>query len=86
MVADTLVGSMQPGASNPGLRIAADPRTGTLWTLYERPSGSGEPKTVTYVLNRSIDGGATRMPPTSRVVARQQLRLTRLGRIPLRRK
>jgi uncharacterized repeat protein (TIGR01451 family) len=58
-VADALVGSMQPGASNPGLRIAADPRTGALWTLFERPAAGGQPKTVTYVLNRSLDGGAT---------------------------
>jgi uncharacterized repeat protein (TIGR01451 family) len=57
--ADALVGSMLPGAANPGLRIAADPRTGVLWTLYERPAGAGQPKTVTYVLNRSLDGGAT---------------------------
>jgi len=58
-VADALVGSMLPGAANPGLRIAADPRTGALWTLFERASGDGEPKTVTYVLDRSLDGGAT---------------------------
>lgn len=45
--------------TNPGLRLAADPRNGTMYALYEQSSGNVQPKSVTYKLNRSTDGGRT---------------------------
>src|SRR6266849_10226408 len=39
--------------------MATDPRNGTVYVLYEQSTGSSQPKTVTYKLNRSTDGGAT---------------------------
>jgi len=57
--ADGLAGSESPGAANPGLRIAADQRTGAVYVLYERSTGANQPKQVTYMLNRSTDGGKT---------------------------
>ncbi|MDX6646891.1 MAG: hypothetical protein QOK40_2618, partial [Miltoncostaeaceae bacterium] len=57
--ADVMAGSESPGAANPGLRIAADQRTGAVYILYERSTGVGQPKQVTYMLNRSVDGGKT---------------------------
>src|SRR5919198_6024052 len=50
---------MSPLATNPGLRLANDPRNGTMYALYEQSTGSTQPKSVTYKLNRSTDGGAT---------------------------
>ena len=46
-------------ATNPGLRMAADPRNGAMYALFETSSGSSQPKNVTYRLNRSTDGGQT---------------------------
>jgi len=56
---DNKAGTASPLRTNPGLRLAADPRNGTMYALYEQSTGSKQPKTVTYKLNRSTDGGAT---------------------------
>jgi len=56
---DKSAGAYVPLATNPGLRLASDPRNGTMYALYERSTGSGGFKTVAYMLNRSIDGGKT---------------------------
>jgi len=45
---------------NPGHRLATDPRTGAIYSLYQRcSSATAFNNTVTYTLNRSLDGGAT---------------------------
>jgi hypothetical protein len=44
-----------PTASNPGLRIAVDSRRGALYALWERAGPA--PGTLSYVINRSLDGG-----------------------------
>lgn len=59
ITADNNAGNQIEANTNPGLRLAADPRNGTVYALYENASGTGEPKTVTYKLNRSTDGGRT---------------------------
>ena len=59
ITADNKAGTESPNATNPGLRLATDPRNGTIYALYEQSSGSSQPKNVTYKLNRSTDGGAT---------------------------
>ena len=56
---DNKAGTANPSSTNPGLRLAADPRNGTMYALYERSFGSKQPKNVTYKLNRSTDGGAS---------------------------
>jgi hypothetical protein len=57
---DTSPGNEFPLDTNPGLRLAADRRTGTLYALYQRSTGfPGQPRTVSYILNRSLDGGQT---------------------------
>jgi hypothetical protein len=56
---DNKAGTESPLSTNPGLRLAADPGNGTMYALYEQSSGSSQPKSVTYKLNRSTDGGAT---------------------------
>jgi Bacterial Ig-like domain (group 3)/BNR/Asp-box repeat len=58
ITADNKAGTASPLATNPGLRLATDPRNGTVYSLYEQSSGSSQPKSVTYKLNRSTDGGA----------------------------
>ena len=49
------------GPANPGLRIAANPQTGTLYALWQKvsPSSTGPSPyiNVTYYVNRSTDGG-----------------------------
>jgi Bacterial Ig-like domain (group 3) len=59
ITADNKAGTESPLATNPGFRLAADPRNGTMYALYEQSTGSTQPKSVTYKLNRSTDGGAT---------------------------
>jgi len=59
ITADNKAGTAKPLVTNPGLRLAADPRNGTMYALYEQSSGSNQPKSVTYKLNRSTDGGVT---------------------------
>jgi len=46
---------------NPGHRLAVDPQTGFVYSLFQRCVGNcfGDPKNVNYMLNRSTDGGAT---------------------------
>ncbi|WP_137816965.1 Ig-like domain-containing protein, partial [Gandjariella thermophila] len=56
---DNKAGTENPLATNPGLRLATDPSNGTIYALYEQSTGATQPKTVTYKLNRSTDGGAT---------------------------
>jgi hypothetical protein len=56
---DNIAGNESPGVTNPGLRMASDPTTGTMYALYETSTGAGQPKTVTYHLNRTTDAGAT---------------------------
>jgi hypothetical protein len=56
---DSKAGTPAPLATNPGLRLATDHRNGTVYALYESSTGSTQPKTVTYHLNRSTDGGLT---------------------------
>jgi hypothetical protein len=48
------------GQVNPGHRLAADPRTGFVYSVFQRDtSGGANPRTIDYMLNRSTDGGAT---------------------------
>jgi hypothetical protein len=58
---DRQVGNSTFGGFNPGLRLAKDPTTGTMYALWQRCVGNcgGEPKTISYMLNRSTDGGHT---------------------------
>lgn len=56
---DRKAGTGASDATNPGLRLAADPRDGTMYALYEKASGDGDVKDVTYKLNRSTDAGQT---------------------------
>lgn len=58
---DVIAGLAQPLATNPGLRLGKDPRNGTMYVLYERSATTGArpQKIVTYMLNRSRDGGRT---------------------------
>lgn len=59
ITADNKAGTENPSATNPGLRLATDPRNGAMYALYEQSSRSNQPKRVTYKLNRSTDGGAS---------------------------
>jgi hypothetical protein len=59
IVRDAMAGTESPLATNPGLRLATDPRNGTVYALYEQSTGSTQPKSVTYRLNRSTDAGVT---------------------------
>jgi hypothetical protein len=49
------------GNVNPGHRLAVDPRTGFVYSLFQQSPGGGDDnsKSVNYRLNRSTDGGAT---------------------------
>jgi hypothetical protein len=51
------------GVINPGHRIAVDPSTGTVYSLFQlcTPVGNcnSDPKYISYVINRSEDGGRT---------------------------
>lgn len=49
------------GNVNPGHRLAADPRTGFVYSAFQRniAAGGGGSKNIDYMLNRSADGGAT---------------------------
>lgn len=49
------------GGINPGHRIAVDPRDGAVYSLFQQCTANcnGSPKTINYVLNRSLDGGMT---------------------------
>ena len=64
---DTQDGARGGGFLNPGHRLATDPRTGWVYSLFQNcvdtPPGScnleSSTKTIRYVLNRSQNGGAT---------------------------
>ena len=49
------------GSINPGHRLAVDRTTGFVYSLFQRniAAGVGGSKNIDYMLNRSIDGGAT---------------------------
>ncbi len=49
------------GSINPGHRLAVDPSTGFIYSLFQRniAPGAGGSKNIDYMLNRSTDGGAT---------------------------
>jgi hypothetical protein len=49
------------GSVNPGHRLAKDPRTGTMYSLWQRriAAGAGGSQNINYMLNRSTDGGQT---------------------------
>ena len=60
---DKLAGSSS-GAINPGHRLAQDPCTGWMYSLQQNcitncASLAANPKTLQYILNRSVDEGAT---------------------------
>jgi hypothetical protein len=55
---DNIAGTESPLSTNPGLRLAADPNNGTMYAIWETSTGSSQPKSVTYRINRSTDGGA----------------------------
>jgi hypothetical protein len=58
---DPVVGNSAPGPYNPGHRLAADPRNGWVYSLFQNCSANcaAEPKTIQYMLNRSTDQGTT---------------------------
>ena len=49
------------GSINPGHRLAVDPSTGFIYSLFQRniAPGAGGSKNIDFMLNRSTDGGAT---------------------------
>jgi hypothetical protein len=49
------------GFVNPGHRLAVDPSTGYVYSLFQQRigPGSGGSQNINYILNRSIDGGLT---------------------------
>ena len=58
---DVQVG-LSTGGVNPGLRLAKDPTTGIMYALWQQciaNCGGGTPPTISYMLNRSTDGGHT---------------------------
>lgn len=59
IVRDPRAGNASPEVTNPGLRMASDPRNGTMYVLYQTSTGATQPRTVTYHLNRSTDAGQT---------------------------
>jgi len=57
---DVQVGTSTLGV-NPGHRLAVDPRNGFVYSLFQRCTancGVDQPKTINYMLNRSVNGGA----------------------------
>ena len=62
------------GFVNPGHRLATDPRSGAVYSLFQRriAPGAGASQNINYMLNRSLDGGQTwtlNGSPTGIVVA-----------------
>jgi hypothetical protein len=49
------------GFVNPGHRLAKDPKSGTIYSLFQRriAPGAGGSQNINYMLNRSTDGGLT---------------------------
>jgi hypothetical protein len=65
------------GGVNPGHRLTVDHRNGAVYGLFQRCSANcgGNPKTINYMLNRSMNGGMTwglNGSPTGVVVATGQ--------------
>ena len=60
-VKDNLAGVSTGGGIDPGPRLATDPRTGTIYSLYQSCTANcgSTPKTIAYNLNRSLDAGST---------------------------
>ena len=58
---DEMTGTSTGGGINPGHRLAVDPSTGTVYSLFQQCAANcaGDPKFIAYVLNRSTDGGMT---------------------------
>jgi hypothetical protein len=56
---DNVSGVYFGGGTNQGLRLAVDPRTGAIYSLYQGCSSNcgASPKGISYVLNRSLDAG-----------------------------
>ena len=57
---DSLTG-FSTGFVNPGHRLAADPRNGAVYSLFQRriAPGAGGSQNINYMLNMSTDGGLT---------------------------
>jgi hypothetical protein len=55
------VSGFSTGFVNPGHRLAKDPRTGYIYSLFQRrvQPGNGDSQNIDYMLNRSTDGGIT---------------------------
>jgi hypothetical protein len=47
-----------PPVTNPGLRLAKDPRNGAMYALWQETTGATSPHPTTIHINRSTDGGA----------------------------
>jgi hypothetical protein len=49
------------GFVNPGHRLAVDPRTGSVYSVFQRriAPGAGGSQNINYILNQSTDGGLT---------------------------
>lgn len=60
-VTDNVAGMTSGGGINQGFRLAVDPRTGVIYSLYQICTSNcgGSPKGIGYKLNRSLDAGAT---------------------------
>jgi hypothetical protein len=60
-VTDNVSGTTFGGGVNQGHRIAVDPRTAAIYSLYQTCTAGcgGSPKTIGYKLNRSLDAGST---------------------------
>ena len=58
---DNLAGFGPTGTINPGHRLAVDPSTGFMYSLFQQlvGAGSGGSRNVNFMLNRSTDGGGT---------------------------
>ena len=55
------ISGFSTGFVNPGHRLAIDPNSGAVYSLFQRriAAGAGGSQNVNYMLNRSIDGGNT---------------------------
>jgi hypothetical protein len=60
-VTDNVAGVTFGGGINQGFRLAVDSRTGAVYSLYQVCTGgcAGSPKSIGYILNRSLDAGTT---------------------------
>jgi hypothetical protein len=55
------ISGFSTGGVNPGHRLAINPRSGAVYSLFQRDigPGAGGSKNINYMLNRSTDGGKT---------------------------